>query len=120
MKFLPRLNLGFWKRAQSGVSAEPILLGQASVSGLDELSKRLSRWGSLWSAENEAEDNSTAQALVTERLTVWLERSFGEHLPASLYGDGDAISLSSSIPILTAFLGRRATRELSRSVLQDI
>jgi hypothetical protein len=49
-----------------------------------------------------------------------MERCFGQHVQSSLRAKGSQISLASSTPIFTAFLGRRATRELSRRVLQDI
>jgi hypothetical protein len=61
-----------------------------------------------------------AQELVEARLSRWMERCFGRQVRASLSGEGGQISLASSTPIFTAFLGRRATRELSRRVLQDI
>jgi hypothetical protein len=80
---------------------------------------RLSHWGNLWSVENESA-GTDAQQVVTARLTCWMQRCFGHRLPGALHGQGDPISLASSMPILTAFLGRRATRELSRRILRDI
>jgi hypothetical protein len=94
-------------------------LEPASALGLNDLRERLDRWGQLWSAGKKNPDTS-AQELIAERLNRWMRFCFGERMRASLHENGAPVSLSSSMPILTAFLGRRATRELSRRVLQDI
>ena len=119
MNFLSRMNSRFWKHRRSDVPGNAIALGPASPSGLNELVERLDRWGNLWSPGKETSDHSSAQELITRRLIGWMEHCFGEHMPTYLY-EGDPISLASSIPVLTAFMGRRATRELSRRVLQDL
>jgi hypothetical protein len=80
----------------------------------------LNRWSNLWAYEHDSEAHSEAQRLVAERLTRWMEHCFGQHARDALRGNDNPISLASSTPIFTAFLGRRATRELSRRILQDI
>jgi hypothetical protein len=92
----------------------------AASSGLDDLQTRLNHWSDLWTKGSDSTMRSDAQRLVAERLASWMERCFGRHAVSSLRGKGSAISLASSTPIFTAFLGRRATRELSRRVLQDL
>ena len=119
MNLLPRLKSRFRKR-RPVLAPEAMLPEPPLVAGLNDLSERLSRWGHLWSPGGDASEHSNAQELVTKRLTRWMEHCFGEHMPASLQGEGDPISLASSMPVLTAFLGRRATRELSRRVLHDV
>jgi hypothetical protein len=119
MNLQPQSNLGFWRK-RACVPAEEVSIEAVLASGLDDLRARLNHWGHLWSAKNEPNDRTYAQQLVAERLTRWLERCFGQHAPRSLCGKSDHISLASSMPVLTAFLGRRATRELSRRILQDI
>jgi hypothetical protein len=119
MSLLSGLLLRFRKATGRLPIAEPIL-EPASASGLNDLTERLNRWGRLWSPGEDESEHTRAQRIVTRRLTGWMERCFGEHMPASLNGSGDPISLASSMPVLTAFLGRRATRELSRRVLRDV
>jgi hypothetical protein len=92
----------------------------APSAGLKDLQARLNRWSNLWAYEHDSEVRSEAQRLVSERLTRWMERCFGQHVHGALPESDNPISLASSTPIFTAFLGRRATRELSRRVLQDI
>ena len=90
------------------------------VTGLRDLQARLNQWSHLWTPDNESAMHSEAQQVVAERLARWMERCFGQHAQSTLGGNDSRISLASSTPIFTAFLGRRATRELSRRVLQDI
>ncbi len=92
----------------------------APASGLSDLQTQLKHWSHLWTQDSDSALHTEAQRLVAERLARWMERCFGRHLESSLRGKGAPISLASSTPIFTAFLGRRATRELSRRVLQDI
>jgi hypothetical protein len=113
-------NSGLLRRKRSLAPERDVRLGTVPASGLDDLQMRLNHWGHLWSAENESPTCSAAQQLIAERLTHWIQRCFGQHVPGSLRAKGDLISLATSTPILTAFLGRRATRELSRRVLRDI
>jgi len=118
MNLMARLNSRFWRRKSDAVADAQIEI--VAASGLDDLQARLNHWSPLWSAENESAAGSEAQQLVAERLTRWLERCFGQHSPRSLRGNAERISLASTTPICTAFLGRRATRELTRHVLEDI
>jgi len=120
MKLLADWSSGWLGRKRSGMPDRDVRLETAPASGLDDLQMRLNHWGHLWSAENQSANSSAAQQLVAERLTQWIQRGFGQHVPGSLRGKGDQLSLATSTPILTAFLGRRATRELSRRVLRDI
>jgi len=120
MSLLSRFKLRFRQGRGRLAASEPILLEAASASGLNDLTERLNRWGRLWSPGEDEPEHTHARTIVTRRLTGWMERCFGEHMPASLNGAGDPISLASSMPVLTAFLGRRATRELSRRVLRDV
>jgi hypothetical protein len=115
-KWLPR----FWRRELPVARARDVDFEAAPASGLDDLQTRLNQWSDLWSPGTEPAVRNHAQQLVAERLTRWMERCFGQHVQSSLPGKGGQISLASSTPIFTAFLGRRATRELSRRVLQDI
>lgn len=120
MNHLSRWNPRSWKRKHPASHTVDLQLEAASASGLDDLQARLNHWSRLWSAEDESSSNCEAQQLVAQRLHRWMERCFGQHVPDSLRGKGHGISLASSTPIFTAFLGRRATRELSRRVLQDV
>ena len=120
MNPLSKWNPRSWKRKLPPASAVAAQSEAAPASGLDDLQARLNRWSHLWSAEDESAADSDVQQLVAERLIRWMERCFGQHVPGSLHGKGKGISLASSTPIFTAFLGRRATRELSRRVLEDI
>lgn len=92
----------------------------APATGLTDLQARLNHWSHLWGEDSESNLQTEAQKLVAERLSKWMERCFGQHVQGTLRARGNPISLASSTPIFTAFLGRRATRELSRRVLQDI
>lgn len=92
----------------------------ASASGLDALQARLNHWSHLWAMDGASAISVETQRLVTARLMQWMDRCFGKRAHRSLRGEGGQISLAASTPIFTAFLGRRATRELSRRVLKDI
>jgi hypothetical protein len=120
MKLLGRWHLKFWRRELRATSDNEACFEAAPASGLNDLQARLNRWSHLWTQESESATSTQAQQLVAERLALWMERCFGQHVHSSLRGKGSEISLASSTPIFTAFLGRRATRELSRRVLQDI
>jgi hypothetical protein len=110
----------FWSRKLQAAPGRDARLEAATASGLDDLQKRLNHWTDLWTAETDPAVRTAAQQVVAERLSRWMERCFGQHVTGSLSGNDSQISLASSTPIFTAFLGRRATRELSRRVLQDI
>jgi hypothetical protein len=120
MNLLGRWHPRFWRRELPTVPDRGTCFEAAQASGLNDLQTRLNRWSSLWTLENESATSTQAQQLVAERLAHCMESCFGQHLHSSLLGKGIQISLASSTPIFTAFLGRRATRELARRVLQDI
>jgi len=110
----------FWRRELPAAALGEAPLEVAPASGLHDLQTRLNQWSHLWTQDNESAARSEAQQVVAERLARWMERCVGQHVQSSLRAKGSQISLASSTPIFTAFLGRRATRELSRRVLQDI
>jgi len=111
---------GLMRRKLQTASSRDVHFEAEAASGLDELQTRLNQWSDLWSQDTDPAIRTAAQKLVAERLARWIERCFGQHVESALRGKGTPISLASSTPIFTAFLGRRATRELSRRVLQDI
>lgn len=100
-------------------SVAPSEAQPAPGPALDHLRDRLDHWGQLWAPEGEA-GSTEAHRVVAARLSGWLERCFGRHVLGSMRGRESRVSLASSTPIFTAFLGRRATRELSRRVLRDM
>jgi hypothetical protein len=116
-----RWNHRFWKYVLS-IPPHGIPETEAPASGLADLEARLTRWGHLWSSDQAS--SHEAHVLVAERLRRWIDRCFGQHahrsmsVPANRAASG--VTMASSTPMFTAFLGRRATRELARSVLQDI
>jgi hypothetical protein len=120
MNLMDRWNPRSWGRKLPVTPGRDAAFESAPASGLDDLQTRLSHWSLLWTQGSEFASSTEAQQLVAERLARWMERCFGQHVQSSLRGEGSQISLASSTPIFTAFLGRRATRELSRRVLQDI
>lgn len=124
MKVFPGWNPLLWRRRRSAGVAEDFCVEGAPASGLEDLQTRLNQWSRLWTADSEQdseqENSVEARQLVAERLGHWLERCFGRHVSNSLLSRSGRISLASATPIFTAFLGRRATRELSRHVLQDV
>jgi hypothetical protein len=91
----------------------------APASGLAELQAKLSQWSRIWVVDGEATP-SEEQRVVAERLCGWIERCFGKNAHMSVAGQNAGLSMASSTPLFTAFLGRRATRELSRRLLEDI
>jgi hypothetical protein len=92
----------------------------APAAGLHDLQTRLNHWSHLWSHDGQSGMPTEAQEIVAKRLSRWMDQCFGQHVQGTLRCKDDQISLASSTHIFTAFLGRRATRELSRRVLQDI
>jgi hypothetical protein len=91
----------------------------AAASGLADLQARLSHWSRIWSVDQESSP-SEAQRVLAERLCGWIERCFGKNAHIAVAGQSAGPSMASSTPLFTAFLGRRATRELSRRLLEDI
>lgn len=120
MKLHGRWHPRSWRRRPAAAPGSEVNFEAAATSGLDDLEARLNHWSDLWTKGNEPAVRSEAQRVVAERLAAWMEHCFGQHAQSSLRGKGGQISLASSTPIFTAFLGRRATRELSRRVLQDL
>jgi hypothetical protein len=120
MNLPARWSPRFWKHKLPAAHERSTEFAAAPDAGLKDLQTRLNRWSNLWAHEHDSEVHSEAQQLVAERLTRWMEHCFGQHVQGALRGSDNLISLASSTPIFTAFLGRRATRELSRRVLQDI
>ena len=103
-----------------GLSPSPILAVQSGEDrGIEELSRRMLSWSSLWFGSS----GNCALAevhLVRQRLLSWLERCIGLEARSVLASRVEDVSLATSAPLLTAFLGRRAMRELSRRVLSDL
>jgi len=120
MNLFGRWHPGFWRRNVQAAPGRDVHSEVAPASGLDNLQTRLNQWSDLWSRDSDPAIRTAAQELVAQRLTRRMERCFGQHAGRSLGSKDSVISLASSTPIFTAFLGRRATRELSRRVLQDI
>lgn len=87
---------------------------------VDQLSRQLLSWSHLWSGHPEVGEVGSKHHLVRKRLATWLERCIGHRTHGLLTSSAEDLSLAISTPLLTAFLGRRATREFSRQVLRDL
>jgi hypothetical protein len=77
-------------------------------------------WSHVWFGVSGSCAPGEEHLLVRQRLLSWLERCIGRNARRILAVRVEDISLASSAPLLTAFLGRRAMRELSRRVLNDL
>jgi hypothetical protein len=77
-------------------------------------------WSGLWFGTSEDCALDEKHLLVRQRLLSLLKRCIGCEASGILASRDENISLASSAPLLTAFLGRRATRELSRRVLNNL
>lgn len=97
-----------------GTPAQP---GEDPV--VDELSRKMLSWSSLWFGSGGNVEPSEEQERVRKRLLSWLERCIGRKASAVLTNRVEDLSLATSTPLLTAFLGRRAMLELSRRVLNE-
>jgi len=97
--------------------AAPAQAGEDPV--VDELSRKMLSWSSLWFGSSGNVDPSEEQERVRQRLLSWLERCIGRKASAVLTNRVEDVSLATSTPLLTAFLGRRAMLELSRRVLNE-
>jgi hypothetical protein len=104
------------KSVSPGVAA-PVQQGEDPVA--DELSRKMLSWSSLWFGSPGSVDPSEEQERVRQRLLSWLERCIGRKASAVLTNRVEDVSLATSTPLLTAFLGRRAMLELSRRVLNE-
>lgn len=87
---------------------------------LDELSRKMLSWSTLWVGPSGSCALTHDHSLVRERLLSWLERCIGLQARTFLSDRVEDVSLAKSTPLLTAFLGRRAMVELSRRVLNDL
>ena len=87
---------------------------------VDELSQKMHSWSQLWFGFSGNLAPSREDYLVRERLLSWLGRCIGRQARTILTSRSEDVSLATSSPLLTAFLGRRAMVELSRRVLSDL
>jgi hypothetical protein len=86
---------------------------------IGELSRKMLSWSRLWFGSSGG-TAPTEENLVRERLLSWLERCIGRKARAVCTRRVEDVSLATSTPLLTAFLGRRAVLELSRRVLTGL
>jgi hypothetical protein len=100
-------------------SAKPPAQADAP-QGIEELSQQLLSWIHLWPGNANESTSDAGHSIVRERLGAWLERCFGSRAEDLLSNRTGDVSLATSTPLFTAFLGRRATRELSRQVLKGL
>ena len=104
-----------------GVSPSLVFAAQSGEDlVIDELSRKMLSWGRVWFGASGSCAPTEEHYLVRERLLSWLERCIGRQARGVLRSRGDDVSLATSAPLLTALLGRRAMRELSRRVLDDL
>ena len=104
-----------------GVTPSLIFGAQSSEDrAVDELSRKMLSWSGLWFGSSGSCAITQEHYLVRERLLSWLERCIGRQARAVLSSRVEDVSLATSTPLLTAFLGRRAMVELSRRVLSDL
>jgi hypothetical protein len=105
---------------EEGVSPSPIFTTQSGEDReIDELSRKMLSWSRIWFGSR-GSCAPTEEHLVRQRLLSWLERCIGRKARGVLTSRVEDVSLATSTPLLTAFLGRRAMRELSRHVLNDL
>ena len=108
-------------KIDEGVTPSLISAAQCSEDrAVDELSRKMLSWSGLWFGSSGSCAITHEHYLVRERLLSWLERCIGRQARAFLSSQVEDVSLSTSTPLLTAFLGRRAMVELSRRVLSDL
>ncbi|MBS1805071.1 MAG: hypothetical protein JST28_17055 [Acidobacteria bacterium] len=96
-----------------------VATAQLEDAGLDELSKKLLSWSELWFGVSESGEPTAEDYRIRQHLLHWLSRCIGQEASAVLTDRVENVSLATSAPLLTAFLGRRAMLELSRRVLND-
>jgi hypothetical protein len=103
-----------------GVSPSLAFAAQSGEDrAIDELSRKMLSWSHLWFGSSGSCAPTEEHYLVRERLLSWLERCIGRQARAVFTSRVEDVSLATSTPLLTAFLGRRAMLELSRRVLND-
>jgi hypothetical protein len=108
-------------KIDDGVTPSLISAAQSSEDlAVYELSRKMLSWSGLWFGSSGGCAITHEHYLVRERLLSWLERCIGRQTRAVLSSQVEDISLATSTPLLTAFLGRRAMVELSRRVLSDL
>jgi hypothetical protein len=108
-------------KIDEGVTPSLISAAQSSEArAVDELSRKMLSWSGLWFGSSGSCAITSEHYLVRERLLSWLERCIGHQARAVLSSRVEDVSLATSTPLLTAFLGRRAMVELSRRVLRDL
>jgi hypothetical protein len=107
-------------KINDGVSPSVASAAQSGEDrGIDELSRKMLSWSHLWFGSSGSCAPAEEHYLVRERLLSWLERCIGRKARAVFTSCVEDVSLATSTPLLTAFLGRRAMLELSRRVLND-
>jgi hypothetical protein len=105
----------------ASVTPSPVFAAQCSEDPMmNELSQRMLSWSGLWFGSAGGSESAEEHRLVRERLLSWLERCIGRHARSVFTSRVEDVSLATSKPLLTAFLGRRAMLELSRRVLNDL
>ena len=82
-----------------------------------DLNERMLSWGRLWFGSSENANSSGENLRVRKRLKFWMDRCIGRNVHDLVQSQSAAVSLSTSLPLLAAFLGKRAALELSRRVL---
>ena len=108
-------------KIDEGVSPSLIFAAQSGEDlAIDDLSRKMLSWSHLWFGSAGSCAPTEEHYLVRERLLSWLERCIGRQACAVLTSRVEDVSLATSTPLLTAFLGRRAVLELSRRVLNDL
>jgi len=86
---------------------------------LDELSRRMLSWSSLWFGVSGDGQPTAEDYRVRQHLLFWIKRCIGREASDVFASRVEDVSLATSTPLLTAFLGRRAMLEVSRRVLND-
>lgn len=105
----------------ASVTPAPSLPAQSAEDPvLNELSRKTLSWCGLWLGSSGSCMLNREHFLVRERLLSWLERCIGRQARTFLSDRAEDVSLATSAPLLTAFLGRKAMVELSRRVLNDL
>jgi hypothetical protein len=112
------------RRTSSSTDESVSLSGSVSADSgedpaVDELSRKMLSWSTLWFGSSGSAEPSEAQVRVRQRLLSCLERCIGIKVGSLLTSRAEDLSLATSTPLLTAFLGRRAMLELSRRVLNE-